>query len=137
MLRGEAIIAETLLYRDIKIIKPEKSLIEKVKMYAQKTGDVEELSICDLSVIAVALFLTSQKKSTVILTDDYDIQNLAHYIGIPTKGIHWHGITTLHKYSWICPACGMVSKTKISTCTECGTKMQLAIKKEKIRKKKG
>lgn len=135
MLRGEAIIEEALLYEDLKIISPNKSSLLKIKKHAEETGDIQELSQCDLSVIALAMDLTLQKNITVILSDDYDIQNLASHIGLLFKGIHWKGITTIHKYQWICPACGANSKQKRTHCLECGTEMVRKTIKKKIRKK--
>ncbi|NHJ38628.1 MAG: hypothetical protein FK731_01250 [Asgard group archaeon] len=134
MLRGEAIIEEALLYEDLKIISPSKESLIKIKKQAVETGDVQELSQCDLAVIALALDLILQKNITIILSDDYDIQNLANYIGITSKGIHWKGITTIHKYQWICPACGSKSKEKRDHCLECGTEMVRKTIKRKIRK---
>jgi UPF0271 protein len=137
MLRGEAIIEEALLYEDLKITSPNKNSVNKIKKYATETGDIQELSQCDLSVIAIAMDLISQEESVMILSDDYDIQNLAIHIGLSCRGIHWKGITKIHSYQWKCPACGAISDKKISDCIECGTKMVKKTLRKKIRKKGG
>ncbi|NHJ49523.1 MAG: hypothetical protein FK733_17165 [Asgard group archaeon] len=134
MIRGEALIEEALLYDDLRIVSTEVGYIKKVKQIAGETGDIQELSECDLSVIAVALGIVEQNKSVMIVSDDYDIQNLANYMKIPCRGVHWKGITSIHKYHWVCPACKTVSSEKRSYCLECGTEMKRKTLKKKLRK---
>jgi len=80
LLRGEAIIEEALLYDDLKVSSPEQNFLTKIRKSANETGDIQELSDCDLAVLALALDLKAQGRSSVIITDDYDIQNLASHL---------------------------------------------------------
>ncbi|HUT79898.1 MAG TPA: hypothetical protein VMZ29_01745 [Candidatus Bathyarchaeia archaeon] len=137
MLRGEAIIEEALLYEDLKIISPELPFIRDSKQYAEETGDIQELSECDLSVIAVALSLKAQNLKAYIVSDDYDIQNLANHIGLKFRGVHWKGITSKYEYFWICPGCGFKSKKSYVECIECGTQMKKKAQKYTLSKKGG
>jgi UPF0271 protein len=136
MMRGEAIIEEALLYEELQIIVPNDEILNGIKKQAKETGDIHELSDCDLAVLAVARELEMKEFAVVILSDDYDIQNLANHIGLVCKGIHWKGITSIHEYFWICPGCGNKTKTQTDGCLECGTKMIRKTHKRKIRKKK-
>ncbi len=137
MLRGEAIIEEALLYEDLKIITPDLQFIRKSKQQAEKTGDIQELSECDLSVIAIALSLKGQNLKTVIISDDYDIQNLANHLNLDYRGVHWKGITSKHEYLWVCPGCGFKSKKAYTECIECGTPMKKKTQKHTLSKKGG
>ncbi|MBN1328743.1 MAG: hypothetical protein JXA54_04640 [Candidatus Heimdallarchaeota archaeon] len=137
VLRGEAIIEEVQLYEDLKIISPEIPFIKESKQYAQETGDIQELSDCDLTVIAIALSLKSKNSKACIISDDYDIQNLANHLGLKFRGVHWKGITSKHEYIWVCPGCGFKSKKSYNECTECGTPMKKKAQKHALSKKGG
>ncbi|NHJ32617.1 MAG: hypothetical protein FK732_07125 [Asgard group archaeon] len=134
MIRGEAIIEEALLYEELQIIVPNEEILLEIKKQASETGDIRELSACDLAVLAVGRSLQKKESKVIILSDDYDIQNLAQYVGLNCKGIHWKGITSIHKYYWICPGCGNKSKSQTENCIECGTKVIRKTHKKKIRK---
>jgi len=136
MFRGEAFVEEALLYDELKVLLPETASLLKVKHSAIETGDFQELSECDLAVLSLGLQLKLQKKSVMIITDDYDIQNLAKHLGIPYQGIHWKGITHKRIYHWLCPGCGYNSKSPLKYCPECGTEMKREYQRQKIRRKK-
>jgi UPF0271 protein len=136
MMRGEAIIEEALLYDELQIIVPDNDILSEIKKQAKETGDIHELSDCDLAVLALARSLVLDAYEVVILSDDYDIQNLANHIGLLCKGIHWKGITSIHEYFWICPGCGNKSKKQVENCMECGTKMIRKTLRRKIKKRK-
>ena len=136
MMRGEALIEEALLYEELQTIVPDEEILLEIEKQARVTGDIHELSDCDLAVLAVAKSLSLKELDVIILSDDYDIQNLAAHIGLVCKGIHWKGITSIHEYFWVCPGCGNKSKTQTDNCIECGTEMKRKTHKKKIRKKK-
>ena len=82
------------------------------------------------------LFTLSQedkKQNPTIISDDYDIQNLARHLGLKCRGVHWKGITKLHEYFWLCTGCGTRSKEKQDICIECGSPMKKKTLKKKIR----
>lgn len=134
MFRGEAFVEEALLYDELKISMPEEKFLAKVKGAAKETGDVQELSDCDIAVLSLALQLLHQVKKVVIITDDYDIQNLAKHLGIPYRGVHWKGISHKRIYKWVCSGCGFESKVKLKNCPECGTEMTRTFQRQKIRR---
>jgi UPF0271 protein len=133
MHRGEAFLEEIRLSDNLIITLPEEKNLSFIRKTAIQTGDIDELSNCDLTVLALAFDLLSQKKSVQLLSDDYDIQNLAEYLDIPCKGIHWKGIKWVYEYRWICQGCGFKSNKPQEQCIECGTEM---IKKRYKRKRK-
>ncbi|MBD3191713.1 MAG: hypothetical protein GF308_13785 [Candidatus Heimdallarchaeota archaeon] len=124
MFRGEALIAEGYSQKDVFTMLPTDASFKRVNVSAKETGDIQELSECDCSVLAIALDLLEQDFTVEILSDDYDIQNLASFMSIPYSGVAWKGITRVYRYYWVCPACGMKSKQKMKRCIECGTPMK-------------
>ena len=73
--------------RNIKIFEPSEESINTVMLAAEKTGDKNRLSFTDVKLLALAL-----ERKDVIVTDDYDIQNLAAFLGIPFKPFRQRGI---------------------------------------------
>jgi UPF0271 protein len=134
MLRGEAFKEEIANTDNVVVLEPENSSITIITDNAKKTGDIEELSECDIHVLALALDLNKNKQYPMIISDDYDIQNLAKHLGLKFRVVHWKGITKLHEYFWLCTGCGAKSKEKQDTCIECGSPMKKKTLKKKIRK---
>jgi len=133
MHRGEALLEEIAAKKDVIVTIPDKTAFTEVNHQANETGDIAELSECDMSVVAVAFELQSKNNLVEIITDDYDIQNLANYMGIPYKGIYWKGITQIHVYSWVCTGCGFKSKKQTNSCFECGSTMKKKVQRKKKR----
>ena len=131
MYRGEALLEEIAVKRDVIVTIPENSSIAFIKDHATKTGDMAELSECDIMVLALAYELQINSNSVEIISDDYDIQNLADHLKIPYKGIYWRGITHVHDYSWVCIGCGYKSKKQLDICFECGSPMKKVIHRKK------
>ncbi|MHA1121639.1 MAG: hypothetical protein ACTSPC_02355, partial [Candidatus Heimdallarchaeota archaeon] len=51
MMRGEALIEEALLYEELQTIVPDEVILLEIKKQARVTGDIHELSDCDLAVL--------------------------------------------------------------------------------------
>ncbi|HUU79565.1 MAG TPA: hypothetical protein VMX55_14560 [candidate division Zixibacteria bacterium] len=135
VLRGEAILAEISLRKDIMQTSPIQKSISSVHQSALQTGDIEELSVCDIEVLALAHSLSLEGKKVEIISDDYDIQNLAFHMGIACRGIYWKGISSIYDYSWVCIGCGFKSNEALDYCSECGSPMKKKTFKRRIRKK--
>ena len=133
MYRGEALLEEISVKKDVVVTIPTIESIKAIDDYAKRTGDIAELSECDIKVIALAYEIQLQGQSVEIITDDYDIQNLANYMNIPYKGIYWKGITWVHEYTWVCTGCGFKTKEKMETCYDCGSPMKKKVQKKKKR----
>lgn len=73
--------------RNIKIFEPSEESVKVVLTAAEKTGDKGRLSLADIKLLALAL----ERKDTII-TDDYDIQNLAAFLGVRFAPFRQRGI---------------------------------------------
>ncbi|MHA1243828.1 MAG: hypothetical protein ACTSXA_03230 [Candidatus Heimdallarchaeota archaeon] len=134
MLRGEAFKEEITNTDSVLVLDPENSSVTIITDKAKSTGDIDELSDCDIQILALTLELKNKKLNPTIISDDYDIQNLAKHLGLKCRGVHWKGITKLHEYFWLCTGCGAKSKEKQDLCIECGSPIKKKTLKKKIRK---
>jgi UPF0271 protein len=108
---------------NLTILEPEESSLSRVIDTAKMTGDIQELSIADISIIALAL----QLKKTLI-SDDYAIGNISAFLKIPIKTIAFRGIGKLRKWIGFCNACGRAYKPYTRICTVCGSRVMRRFK---------
>lgn len=102
--------------------------IKKIKKTAEKTGDIERLSSADIEIIALAWDIKIKgKDESVILTDDYSIQNVANNLKIKFQSVSQRGITKRFKWLYHCPGCGKRYNESIKICNICGTKIKISI----------
>ena len=104
---------------NLKVIDPEFEQIKAIKRAARKTGDLQQLSEADISVLALAL----QLKSTLV-TDDYALANVAATIGIKVSSSSGKGIKETRKWISYCSACGKAFAPNIRECLLCGNKLR-------------
>ncbi len=109
---------------DLKVIEPEKQILENVNTIAKKTGDSAKLSSADISIIALALQL---KK--ILISDDYAILNIARLLNIPVKTLTTKGITNVRKWITYCYTCGKAFDPNIRECLLCGNRLRRRYKK--------
>ncbi|MDG6244536.1 MAG: NOB1 family endonuclease [Methanolobus sp.] len=101
---------------------PDEYLREKVLSASTRTRDCEELSATDIDILAKAL---EYKDSSVLLTDDYAVQNVARVMGIEVRPVVqkkikdvlvWQkqctGCYRLYDEGDVCPVCGSSLKKK-------------------------
>ena len=110
---------------EINIYTPSKESRRNVVSFATKSGDITVLSDTDIDVIALALEL----KATII-TDDYAIENVAEFMGIPYVGSDLKPIQSKIKWAFRCTGCGKFYSSDIDTCRICGH----ALKRVPVRK---
>ena len=96
-----------------------KASIAKVKEAAKRTGDTSRVSPTDVEVLALAMDLQA-----VLLTDDYSIQNLAAYLGIPYRPVGLKGIRKVLKWRHKCVGCGRVFDKEMPECPVCGSELR-------------
>ena len=84
--------------RVLKIYSPSKKNIKKIEDVVKKTGD--DLSVTDKKLLALALDFEG-----TLLTEDYDIQNVAKSLGIKFSSIATEGIKEVYKWKKICKGC--------------------------------
>ena len=119
----------------VKVLVPSKESVEAVVEAARKTGELNELSEADIEVLALAYEL----KAT-LLTDDYNLQNIAKTLGIPFKTLK-RGIKRVIRWNYVCIGCGkrFSEMPPGGVCPDCGSPVRLIPKRRrrKKRRKKG
>lgn len=111
--------------KNVKKMLPKKEHVQKVLRAAEETGDAWLLSKADVSVLALALEL-----GIVLLSDDYDVQNVAKKLGVEVQNVLFAKIKTKRRYYSFCPACKREFKNvRDGECPVCGTKLRRKWKK--------
>jgi len=110
------------------IQSPSKESVNKINKTAEETGDKERLSTADIEILALALDINKDvNKETIILTDDYSIQNVANTLNIKFQSFSQRGITKKFKWMYRCPGCGKRFKESIKICPICGSETKISI----------
>jgi UPF0271 protein len=114
----------------VKVVLPSNESIETVKEAAKKTGELGELSKADIEVLALAYEVNG-----VLLTDDYNLQNIARTLGIEFKTLK-RGIKKVIHWNYVCIGCGKKFNEMPpgGICPDCGSPVRL-IPKKKHRKR--
>lgn len=102
----------------LKIMEPDEESAEMAKGAAKETGDFQQMSKQDISVVALALHMEGE-----IITDDYAIANVAGNLGILTSPVMTSGIRDVGKWMHYCPGCKTNQKTG-NQCNVCGTPLK-------------
>jgi UPF0271 protein len=109
----------------VRIQNPSKSSLTEVTEKAKVLGDKVVLSETDTSVLALALDLSKEGKTPIIVSDDYAVQNVAEALDLNYQSLATFGIR--EKYNWVlyCPACFRRYPTAdTQDCPVCGTKLK-------------
>lgn len=124
-LENKQALEEAIALNLVKVVEPEKQYIEKAVHLARGFGYLHKLSTADVNLIALALQLSEKKSGNIIvITDDYDIQNLLYLLGIPFKPLRTSGIKKPTIYKAWCPTCGYVPRNPgEDTCPLCNSKI--------------
>lgn len=109
---------------DIKVEEPSEEAVSKVREVAAKSGDIYKLSNTDIKLIAKALDLDQ----SVLVTDDYSIQNVASLLDIKVDNILQPTISATYKWVRVCKGCKRTTEHKI--CPVCGSETVLKKNKE-------
>jgi UPF0271 protein len=95
--------------------------VEEARKAAIETGDLEGLSLTDLSLIGLAIAL----KNPVVLTDDFRVQNVLLHLGIDFEPAGEIGNKTIREeWAWTfrCMGCGRYyPESPGSDCPVCGS----------------
>lgn len=101
----------------MKIINPKESSLKEIKEIAKVTGDLEKLSKTDIKILAVA-----KENQLSIVSDDYNIQNVAQKTGINYISIFSKKITKLIQWGSYCANCKKFYEN-IKSCPKCGSQL--------------
>ncbi len=120
-------------YDLITVFEAHKRYISRVEKLASKFGGKQVLSKTDISVLAVALELKEKyNNEVVIVTEDYDIQNLAEVLSIGYSSIQGKKIKRVLRFYKKCKACGRVYSGDLDACPDCGSReFELVVRKPK------
>ncbi len=110
----------------LKIMDPQVEHIEAAKKASKQTGDYNELSPQDISVLALCLSLNGE-----LLTDDFAISNVAKNLGIIISPIMTEGINDVGKWIYFCPGCHKNFQSG-KECPLCGNKLGRKLLKGKV-----
>ncbi len=121
---------------DIRLKTPSKRDVLKVKKAAAKSGDIALLSDTDIGLLALGLGLKTEGRRPLIVTDDYDIQNMTHALGIDYLPIAERGITKIFKWKNICKGCKKIYPVDYrGPCDICGSMLIHVPVKDKVKDK--
>ena len=109
--------------RRLTISNPESEFIEIVSNAANKSGDLHELSVEDVSVIALSLKLNAE-----LITDDFAVSNVAKNLNIQVFPVMTDGIKNIVSWTYYCPGCS--DNFSESICPKCGN----ALKRKKLKR---
>ena len=114
------------------IREAKKSFANEILEVSRNVGDFRYLSEADLQVLALALELKAKGLSSLIVTDDYSIQNVANKVGVEFTSLLTFGIRFRFKWILYCPACyrKYPSDYNFKICEVCGTELKRKPKKK-------
>lgn len=117
-IRLESLTSANLLYIESGNEKNRLTMIEKLKNY----DNLARLTTPDQSLIVLALTLMDHfpESKIIIVTDDYEVQNIAKILKIKFQSIRYKPIKNIRKYRLKCKACGYVNQEKVEDCENCG-----------------
>ena len=117
---------ETLLETNrLKIREPNQQSINKAIEISKNTGDFQQLSKQDLSVIALGIEMEGQ-----IITDDFAVSNVVKNLGLKISSIMTEGISDVGKWIHYCPGCRS-NHNSGKECPSCGTPLKKKLLKKK------
>ena len=117
---------ETLLGTNrLKIREPNQQSINRAIEISKKTGDFQQLSKQDLSVIALGIEMSGQ-----VITDDFAVSNVVKNLGLKISSIMTEGISDVGKWIHYCPGCRSNHKSG-KECPSCGTPLKKKLLKKK------
>lgn len=104
--------------------EPSKQVVEKVTEFSTASGDVGALSEADVSILALALQLSSRFDVTV-LSDDYAVENVAKLLGVRYASVMAKGIRVGARWLIYCGGCGKVfTDARHRFCDVCGSRLR-------------
>jgi len=118
-----AIINTLLDSKRLVVEEPPSEAYRRVRAAASETKDISSLSKADLSILALALHY-SEKGDTLIVTDDYAVQNVAKALNLRFVPTMSRGIRRLVRWICYCPACSQVFGGDVRYCPICGTALK-------------
>jgi UPF0271 protein len=112
------------LMEDLKVIEPDSRYVSRVAEAACETGDDQRISRADGDLLALALQEKEAGKDTVLMTDDYAVQNVARRLGIRAVALRQKKSRSSVAWEKRCTGCGR-SFADGEDCPVCGSPLRL------------
>jgi len=118
-------VGSSLIHTRVQVTEPSPESVNKVSLTASKTGDLGGLSQTDVSLLALALDLSTTDGGVHLVSDDFAVRNVAEVLSIPLsetsmKGGEWKNIS----WKLYCKGCGkQYTNPKLKECPVCGTRL--------------
>lgn len=108
----------------LKIREPDSQSTSTAAKAAKDTGDFQQLSKQDISILALCIEMKGE-----IISDDYAISNVARNLGLKISPIMTMGIKDVGKWAHYCPGC-RTSHSSGKECPMCGTPLKRKLLKD-------
>ncbi|MFQ6052951.1 MAG: NOB1 family endonuclease [Candidatus Bathyarchaeia archaeon] len=107
----------------LKVLTPDPRYAAKVEEIASELGEAGALSRADKELLALGLQLEAEGKTSIIVSDDYSIQNVADRLGLGYTGLATPGIRRRFEWTIYCPGCRrtFTENQPGQVCPVCGT----------------
>jgi UPF0271 protein len=105
---------------------PDEASSDRLEDEADKVGESKALSAADKQMLSLALQLSSEGHTPVVVSDDYSVQNMADHLGIQYTSLAVGGIKRQFKWVTYCPGChrSFDKPPRENTCPVCGTTLK-------------
>ena len=108
----------------LKIREPDNQSTSTATKAAKDTGDFQQLSKQDISIIALCIEMNGE-----IISDDFAISNVAKNLGLKISPIMTTGIKDVGKWVHYCPGC-RTNHSSGKECPMCGTPLKRKLLKD-------
>ncbi len=108
----------------LKIRGPDNQSTSMATKAAKDTGDFQQLSKQDISIIALCIEMNGE-----IISDDFAILNVARNLGLKISPVMTAGIKDVGKWIHYCPGC-RTNRPSGKECHMCGTTLKRRLLKE-------
>lgn len=98
----------------LQITEPVAEYVDAARKISERTGDAQNLSRQDISVIALCM-----ETGLGIVTDDYSVSNVVCSAGLSVTPVMTRGIRDVRRWQYYCPGCGTVMAMTVA-----GTKVR-------------
>ncbi|MDH3313289.1 MAG: PIN domain-containing protein [Nitrosopumilus sp.] len=116
--KNQDVLGTLLETNRLKVREPDKESTMAAVKAARDTGDYQQLSKQDVSIIALCIELNGE-----IISDDFAISNVVRNLGLKISPIMTQGITDVGKWAHYCPGC-RTNHDSGSECPMCGTPLK-------------
>ena len=108
------------------VIEPGEEYRKEVQRVLTEMGEAGVLSEADTQILSLGLQQKTEGKKTVIVSDDYAVQNVADKLGLGIKSLVTQGIKKRYRWITYCPGCRRAFHDPPADriCTVCGTALK-------------